>query len=59
MSPELFLFALSVAGFLCFGLTMASVGWRRDVDDRIEILQLRCARLEEQNRRWLEAKEHR
>ena len=57
MSLELFLVALSVAGFLCFGLTMASVGWRSDVDHRIEMLQLRCARLEEQSRRWLEAKE--
>jgi hypothetical protein len=57
MSPELFLVALSVAGFLCFGLTLASVGWRGDVDHRIEILQLRCARLEEQSRAWLEAKE--
>lgn len=59
MSPELFLVALSVAGFLCFGLTLASVGWRGDADHRIEMLELRCARLEEQSRRWLEAKEQR
>lgn len=59
MSPEMFLVLLSVAGFLCFGLTLASVRWRSDVDHRIEILQLRCARLEEQSRRYLEAKEQR
>jgi hypothetical protein len=59
MSPGMFLVFFLVAGFLCFGLTLASVGWRGDVDHRIEILQLRCARLEEQSRRYLEAKEHR
>jgi hypothetical protein len=59
VSPELFLVALSVSGFLCFGLTLASVGWRGDADHRIEMLELRCARLEEQGKRWLEAKEQR
>jgi hypothetical protein len=36
---------------------MASVGWRGDVDHRIEMLELRCALLEEQRERWQEAKE--
>jgi hypothetical protein len=53
----MFLVLLSVAGFLCFGLTLASVGWRGDTDHRLDVLEFRCARLEEQRRRWLEAKE--
>jgi hypothetical protein len=57
MSPEMFLVLLSVAGFLCFGLTLASVGWRGDTNHRLDVLESRCARLEEQSRRWLEAKE--
>jgi hypothetical protein len=59
MTPEMFLVFLSVAGFLCFGLTLASVGWRGDTDHRLNVLEFRCARLEEQNRRLREAKEQR
>jgi hypothetical protein len=51
MSPEMFLVALLVAGFLCVGLTMASVGWRSDVDNRIEGLEARCRRLEAKEKR--------
>lgn len=57
MAPELFLVALSVAAFLCVGLTMASVGWRGDTDHDIEMLELRCERLERQIKRWTERTE--
>ena len=50
MGAELFLVALAVAAFLCVGLTIASVGWRGDTDHDIEMLKLRCGRLEEQAR---------
>jgi hypothetical protein len=46
MSPDLFLVALSVAGFLCFGLTLASVGWRGDTNHRLDRLEQRVEALE-------------
>jgi hypothetical protein len=60
MGAELFLVALGFPAFLCVGLTIASVGWRGDTDHRIEMLELRCTRLETElrhSRRWMNDRE--